>query len=100
MGVDIEMRWVAAWDLLYDLTRGLRVFDIVLPDGQSVSLDDCQGYLQRQVYAGYQVALRRYTRKDGRQRIAVRCWRPDEPAPSFPEKTVDGFVRQDDPTKT
>jgi hypothetical protein len=94
MGADIEMRWIEAWNDLYKLIEDLHAYEIVLPTGERVAVEECQGWLQNIVYQGNLVALRRYTRKDGRHRIIVQRWPQDEPEPAWIQKTPDGFVLQ------
>ena len=52
---EIEMRWVNAWNDLYDLTGG--TLKCQLPDFSVVSVDDCKAWIQESVYAGYIVHL-------------------------------------------
>ena len=54
-GVDVEMRWVAAWNDLYDIIRNRRNMPCQLPDLSIVSDEECRGWLQDSVYAGYLV---------------------------------------------
>lgn len=54
---DIEMRWVNAWNDLYDIMT--RDMPCLLPDGSEVSVERCKGWLQESVYEGYCVEVGR-----------------------------------------
>ena len=49
------MRWVDAWNDLYDIVRERRDMPCLLPDRSVVGVDDCLGWLQDSVYQGYTV---------------------------------------------
>ncbi|MBX7106131.1 MAG: hypothetical protein K1X57_18770 [Gemmataceae bacterium] len=52
---DIEMRWVDAWNDVYDIVGARRDAPCMLPDWSIVTLDECLGWLQESVYLGYAV---------------------------------------------
>ncbi|MBL9043397.1 MAG: hypothetical protein JNM83_17420 [Myxococcales bacterium] len=52
---DIEELWIDAWNQLYTLRGERRDVVCLLPDGQRCTFEDCLGWLQDSVYAGYQV---------------------------------------------
>lgn len=54
---DIEMRWVAAWNDVFDIIGPGRVCPCLLPDYSVVSVDECLGWLQDSVYKGYLVTV-------------------------------------------
>ena len=54
---EIEMRWVDAWNDLYDIVPPDRVAPCQLPDWSVVNVDECLGWLQDSVYAGYFVRV-------------------------------------------
>lgn len=54
---DIEMRWVEAWNEVYAIAGQQHDIPCQLPDWTVVSLDDCLGWLQGSVYAGYSVRV-------------------------------------------
>jgi hypothetical protein len=54
---DIEMGWVDAWNDVYDIVGPGRVCPCQLPDWSIVSVDECLGWLQESVYAGYLVRV-------------------------------------------
>ena len=54
---DIEMRWVGAWSDLYELVGNRWDVRCLLPDGLIVGLEECKGWLQESVYAGFLVCV-------------------------------------------
>jgi hypothetical protein len=54
---DIEMRWVDAWNEVYDIVRDQRDVPCLLPDWSIVSVDECLGWLQESVYQGIAVRV-------------------------------------------
>lgn len=54
---DIEMRWVNAWNELYDVIGRREDMPCLLPDGLEISFDQCKGWLQVSVYEGYRVEV-------------------------------------------
>jgi hypothetical protein len=54
---DIEMRWIEAWNLVYEIAGQARDIPCQLPDWSVVTLDACLGWLQNSVYAGYSVSV-------------------------------------------
>lgn len=55
---EIEMRWVDAWNELYDIV-GIRC-DVLcqLPDWSVVDIEGCKGWLQQSVYEGFEVQVK------------------------------------------
>jgi hypothetical protein len=49
------MCWINAWNDLIELVCTRRNVECLLPDGQIVSVEDCQGWLQKSAYEGYQL---------------------------------------------
>ena len=54
---DIEMRWIDAWNELYEIIGSRRDVPCQLPDWSIVDVEECKGWLQRSVYEGYRVRL-------------------------------------------
>jgi hypothetical protein len=54
---EIEMRWVDAWNDLYDLVRDQHNVKCQLPDFTVVDVEECKGWLQTSVYEGYYVRV-------------------------------------------
>lgn len=54
---DIEMRWVDAWNEVYDIVGDRRGAPCMLPDWSIVGLDECLRWLQESVYAGHVVRV-------------------------------------------
>jgi hypothetical protein len=52
-----EMRWVDAWNDLFDIVGTRWQVDCLLPDGSIVDLDTCQGWLQDSAYDDYRLTL-------------------------------------------
>ena len=67
---EIETEWVNAWDQLYELIGDRRNVVCVLPDWKTVSVEDCQGWLQTSAYKGYTLTVRE-TWHAGEKAIAV-----------------------------
>jgi hypothetical protein len=55
---DIEMRWVEAWNEVYEIAQQQRDIPCQLPGWTVVTLDDCLGWLQSSIYAGYIVRVK------------------------------------------
>jgi hypothetical protein len=55
---DIEMRWVEAWNDLSDIVADRLDAPCQLPDGSVVTPEECRGWLQDSVYAGYHVRVK------------------------------------------
>jgi hypothetical protein len=55
---DIEMRWVDAWNALYEIIGRRRGVPCQLPDWSIVDVEECKGWLQRSVYEGYLVQVK------------------------------------------
>jgi hypothetical protein len=56
-GADIEARWIALWDELYELTAADPSTVIVDEDWNPLSLEQAQGLIQRAVYSGLSPTL-------------------------------------------
>lgn len=54
---DIEMRWVDAWNKLYEIIGDCCDVPCQLPDWSVVDIEECKGWLQQSVYEGYQVSM-------------------------------------------
>lgn len=54
---EIEMRWVDAWNALYEIVEQRRDVLCQLPDGVAVDVEACKGWLQESVYEGYLVQV-------------------------------------------
>jgi len=60
MSADIEMRWVEAWSDLCELVGDQkRTTQCRLPDGRTVNVEECKGWLQDAVYDGFLVRVER-----------------------------------------
>ena len=55
---DIEMRWVDAWNDLYEIVGDRRGVPCQLPDWSVVDVDECKSWLQKSVYDGYLVQVK------------------------------------------
>jgi hypothetical protein len=53
---DNEMRWVEAWNQLYDIAPD-RIAPCQLPDWSVVGVEECKAWLQTSVYEGYLVQV-------------------------------------------
>ena len=49
---ETEMRWVDAWNELYDIVRDRYDVPCELPDWSVVDVEACRGWLQESTYAG------------------------------------------------
>jgi hypothetical protein len=54
---DIEMRWVDAWNDLYAIIGDRRGVLCQLPDWSIIDAEECRGWLQDAVDAGYRVRV-------------------------------------------
>lgn len=54
---EIEMRWIDAWNALYELLGNRRGVSCLLPDGRIVDIEACEGWLQESVYQGFEVKV-------------------------------------------
>ena len=56
---EIEMRWVGAWNDIYDLANELNIdrslVKCQLPNWSVVSLEVCLGWIQESVYSGFSI---------------------------------------------
>jgi hypothetical protein len=73
------MRWVNAWSELFELTKGRDGITCQLPDSSVVTIQECQTWLQKSVYAGYFVHVE-LGWIQGRRGIIASRNRPTEPA--------------------
>jgi hypothetical protein len=71
---ELEMRWIAAWNDLYDIVGQRTDIGCVLPDGQIVDVEACKGWLQESAYEGWHIAIERGTAA-GRRVVLARRWR-------------------------
>jgi|GEM_PF-2485469 len=55
---ETEMRWIEAWSDLFDIVADRYDVQCLLPDGQIVNVETCQGWLQDAVYKGFLVEVR------------------------------------------
>ena len=51
------MRWVQAWNDLYELIGNRTNVPCLLDDGQVVDVEGCKGWLQESVYEGWEVKV-------------------------------------------
>ena len=54
---EMEMRWVDAWNALYDIVGDRSDVPCQLPDWSLIDVEACRGWLQESVYAGYHVRV-------------------------------------------
>jgi hypothetical protein len=56
---EIEQRWIEVWNDLYDLVSESDRWSVkcLLPDGNVVDLEECQGWLQDSTYKGWYVKV-------------------------------------------
>jgi hypothetical protein len=64
MSSEIEMRWIDAWNDLYDLILsdhgGVHYgVQCLLPDGRVVNVEECEGWLQDSAYDRYYLKVDR-----------------------------------------
>jgi hypothetical protein len=52
---EIEMRWVDAWNVLYDIVGDQLDVPCRLADQSVVNVEACRGWLQESIYDGYLV---------------------------------------------
>ena len=52
-----EMRWIDAWNDLYDLIGTRSNVLCLLPDGQIVDVETCKGWLQSSAYEDFTLKL-------------------------------------------
>lgn len=50
---DIEMFWIDAWTDLYEIVQDRWDVRCLLPDGEVVDVEACNGWLQDSAYSGY-----------------------------------------------
>ena len=55
---EIEMRWVKAWNDLYDIAADRTDFPCLLPDGKVVDINTCKAWLQDAIYKESLVQVR------------------------------------------
>jgi hypothetical protein len=76
---DIEMRWVDAWNELYEIVGSRHDLPCQLPDWSVVDVEECKGWLQQSVYEGYLVRVEAGW-VGHRKGIIVSRWWPGEAA--------------------
>ena len=54
---DIELRWIEAWNDVYEIVGEQWNVQCQLPDGQIVDPETCRGWLRKMVYAGWAVKV-------------------------------------------
>ncbi|AMV28910.1 hypothetical protein VT84_31240 [Gemmata sp. SH-PL17] len=54
---EIEMRWIDAWNDLYDLVGSRHGVKCQLADSTVVDVEACKGWLRDSVYEGYHVRV-------------------------------------------
>ena len=54
---EIEERWIDAWNALDEIIGDRWNVRCLLSEGQVVSVDECQGWLQDSVYDGWRVKV-------------------------------------------
>lgn len=54
---DIQMRWIDAWNDVYNIVPKGRDAPCMLPDWSIVNVDECLGWLQDSVYQGFTVRV-------------------------------------------
>ena len=54
---ELEMRWIDAWNDLYDRLEGRSNAPCLLPDGQIVDVEACKGWLQESAYQDYYIKV-------------------------------------------
>jgi hypothetical protein len=71
---DLEMRWVDAWNEMYEIIGHRNDTKCRLPDGTVVSVEECQGWLQQSALAGFRVRVESGSVMGGQGVVAFR-WR-------------------------
>jgi hypothetical protein len=51
--IQLEERWIEAWNALFDIVRERWQVNCLLPDGSVVDIETCKGWLQESAYQGY-----------------------------------------------
>lgn len=72
-----EMRWVDAWNDLYDLIGKRHDVLCMLPDGQIVDVETCKGWLQSSAYEGFALKVEAGWIR-GKQGVLASRWRASE----------------------
>ena len=54
---DLEMRWVNAWNEMYEIVGNRKDAKCRLPDGTVVNVEECESWLQQSAYAGFRLRL-------------------------------------------
>jgi hypothetical protein len=54
---EIEMRWMNAWNDLYEIIKGRYAVQCQLPDSSVVDVEQCKSWLQDAVYEGDLVSV-------------------------------------------
>lgn len=74
---DAEMRWVDAWNDLYEIVGDRRGVPCQLPDRSVVDVEACKSWLQTSAYEGYLVRVE-VSWVGHRQGVVVSRWQPGE----------------------
>lgn len=69
----LEMRWVDAWNDLFDIVKGRKGINCLLPDGMIVDVEECQSWLQESAYQGYFVRVKAGL-VEGKPGVIVTRW--------------------------
>jgi hypothetical protein len=69
-----EMRWVDAWNDLYDIIGDRSNVLCQLPDGEIVDVETCKGWLQSSAYEGFELKVEAgFVR--GKKAVLASRWR-------------------------
>lgn len=71
---DLEMRWVNAWNNLYEIVGNRHNVPCQLSDWKVVDVEECKGWLQESVYEGYLVQVKAGWVGHHKGIIASRWW--------------------------
>lgn len=69
------MRWVEAWNDLYELIEQRTNVKCLLPDGRVVNTEECLGWLQDSAYQGWHIKVEA-SWVVGELRIVATRWLP------------------------
>ena len=79
---DIEMRWVNAWNELYEFVGASRDVPCQLPDSSVVDIEHCKRWLQKSVYEGFEVEVKAGWVGHKRGVVVSSSWPENEPKSS------------------
>ncbi|MBD2596693.1 hypothetical protein H6G74_20495 [Nostoc spongiaeforme FACHB-130] len=51
--IELEERWIKAWNDLFDIVGEIYQVNCLLPDGSVVDIETCKGWLQESAYQDY-----------------------------------------------